>query len=384
MKLTDFASELVAKNHFIKASIGGFAGSGKSRTASELLAGAYKDMGCTKPILIIDNEKGSRFLIPFFQQHGIKPLLKETVELADVLTAFDYLKNGEIDFLFMDSLSKVWYRYVRQYRENREHFKNGKQVRAMTMKDWGTILPDWQEKFSDRFVEVPGNIIFTGRGGFTYEMEENEETHKKEFVKTGVKMKLAGETPFEPDLNIWMELNQEITKDGLRIWREAQVMKDRADIIDGKTFINPTYKDFQPVVRYLMGVPVGDVKGASSTENLAPKENEGFYAEKQARDIEVEKIKAIFDKAALGTSKEDKQLRTLIFEKFLGTTSMTEFEKMDVKSLYEARWNLEHMFSKWGLVPPEERKTLVESFTIEKATGDVLDLWENGKKASAA
>jgi len=39
------------------------------------------------------------------------------------------------------------------------------------------------------------------------------EQGKKEFSKSGVKMKLAGETPFEPDLNVWMELQQEI-KDG--------------------------------------------------------------------------------------------------------------------------------------------------------------------------
>ncbi|MCK4789976.1 MAG: hypothetical protein KAV87_39925 [Desulfobacteraceae bacterium] len=72
MKLTDFASPLAAKNNFIKMSIGGFAGSGKSRTGSEFIAGAYKYLKCKKPILFIDNEKGSRFLIPFFKNHGIE------------------------------------------------------------------------------------------------------------------------------------------------------------------------------------------------------------------------------------------------------------------------------------------------------------------------
>jgi hypothetical protein len=35
MKLSQFASNLVSRNHFIKASFGGFQGSGKTRTATE-------------------------------------------------------------------------------------------------------------------------------------------------------------------------------------------------------------------------------------------------------------------------------------------------------------------------------------------------------------
>src|SRR5690349_19786495 len=88
-----FASEIVAKNSFIKASFGGFAGSGKSRTGSEFVAGAYKQLKCDKPILIIDNEKGSRFLIPFFKKElpGVKVFVKDTTQLADVLSAMEML-----------------------------------------------------------------------------------------------------------------------------------------------------------------------------------------------------------------------------------------------------------------------------------------------------
>ena len=68
MKLTDFATTLAAKNHFIKASFGGFQGSGKTRTATEFIIGCYKDMKLTKPVLILDNEKGSRFLIPILKE----------------------------------------------------------------------------------------------------------------------------------------------------------------------------------------------------------------------------------------------------------------------------------------------------------------------------
>jgi len=341
MNLKDFATELKAKNNFIKASFGGFAGSGKTRTATEFIIGAYKDLGCKKPILIIDNEKGSRFLVPMFNDAGIETLVKDTLQLADVLQAFKYLNNGDIDFLFVDSLSKIWYKYVRDYKEkNRRTF--------MTLQDWGKILPAWQEEFADKFVELNGNCVFTGRGGYTYDMEQNDETKKKEFVKSGVKMKMAGETPFEPDLNLWMDIGQKLDKnDNPTIWRTGQVLKDRSGLIDGKVFKNPTYKDFKPVVQYLINVPKGEVAGKSSDQNLAPFESFDSLERKQQREIEMEKIKACFDKHEIGTGKEDKKQKILIFEKFFGTSSSAEIEKIKLDDLKDNRICLEEFFEKW-------------------------------------
>jgi len=96
MKLDDFAGELVASNKFVKAGFGGMAGAGKSRTATEFVIGSYKDLGYTKPVLVIDNEKGSRFLIPQFRAAGVDVRVKDTTSLQDVLTAFDFLRNGDI------------------------------------------------------------------------------------------------------------------------------------------------------------------------------------------------------------------------------------------------------------------------------------------------
>jgi len=325
MDLKDFASNLAAKDNFIKASFGGFAGSGKTRTATEFIIGAYKALNCNKPILIIDNEKGSRFLVPLFNKAGIKTLVKDTLNLADVLKAFEYLNNGDIDFLFIDSLSKIWYQYVRDYRaKNRRTF--------MTLQDWGKILPSWQEEFADKFVNLSGNCVFTGRGGYTYDMEENEETKKKEFVKSGVKMKMAGETPFEPDINMWMDICQSLDENGKpNVWREATIMKDRSGLIDGKVFKNPTYKDFAPVVDFLISVPKGEIAGSSDNSNLAPSENYSAYEKREHREILMDKLKVLFEKYGFGTSKEDKQYKALISEKFFGTASPAELIKTDLE-----------------------------------------------------
>lgn len=358
-KLARFATKLVSDNTFIKASFGGFAGSGKTRTATEFIIGCMKELKIEAPVLIIDNEKGSRFLIPIFEKAGIECHVKETVHLADIQQAFQLVTEGEVGFLFIDSLTKVWYQFIRDY-------KNVNNKKMMTLQDWGKILPAWQESFSDRFVAMSGNCVFTGRGGNTYDVEENEETHKKEFVKSGVKMKMAGETPFEPDLNVWMDQVQRLNKDGeLEVWREAQILKDRSGIIDGKIFHNPTYKNFAPVVQFIMGTPKGEVAKETFTDNLAPAEDFEHMARRDRREIENEKIKAQFDKAGFGTSKEDKQLKIQILEKIFNSTSQTEIEKMPTEQLTKCRENLEIMFSNWFELPDYEQKSrFVKDFQI--------------------
>ncbi len=341
MKLEDFANELVADNNFIKMCFGGFAGSGKSRTATEILVGLYKKMKYNKPVLFIDNEKGSRFLIPFFKKANIPVLVKETTKLQDVIESFEFLEKGELSAVFIDSLTKVWYRYVNEYKEkNRRVF--------MTLQDWGKILPAWQEAFANPFVECKETILFTGRGGYTYDVEENDETKKKEFIKSGIKMKMAGETPFEPDVNIWMEYCQEIVEGKPVVWREGLVLKDRSSLIDGKTFKNPTFKDVEPVIDYLLTTPKGEIKKETFTENIAPCENYDAIERRERKSIELEKIKNIFDKYGFGTSKEDKQLKVIVCEKVFGTSSGTEIEKKQLSQLTECRVKLEELLSEWN------------------------------------
>ena len=351
--LEGFATVLAAKVHFIKASFGGMPGTGKTTSGSDFVAGAYQDMKCTKPLLYIDNEKGSRFLVPFFKNAGIPVYVKETCYLGDILDAMKLLETHQIDMLFIDSLSKVWYQFVRDY-------KDANKVKFMSLEHWGKILPEWQERFSDRFAALEASIVFTGRGGFSYSKEDDTKdengnvTKKGAFIQSGVKMKLAGETPFEPDFNVWMELRQEVKKGKVVQWHEAQVLKDRnrdpKTTLDGKTFKNPTYKDFKPVISFILDTALGEVAGPSNTTNLAPSEDYEYQRRKQAREIELEKIKAEFDKQGLGSSKEDKQLKVLIVEKCFGTSSWAEIEKMEPKGLAIQREVLQQFFRKFEIL----------------------------------
>ena len=228
----------------------------------------------------------------------------------------------------------------------------------MTLQDWGKILPAWQEEFANKFVALIGNCVFTGRGGYTYDMEENDETHKKEFTKSGVKMKMAGETPFEPDINVWMEIAQEMEDGKPKIWREALIMKDRSGLIDGKTFKNPSFKDFEPFVKFLVKADKGDVAKASNTSNIAPKEE--YNDKKIHRDVLNEKIKAEFDKRQFGTSKEEKAQKLNIILKCFGTTSATEIENKKIEDLELGLQRVTEILQAWD--SSENKEGIIKDF----------------------
>ncbi len=363
MKLSDFATKLTAQNHFIKASFGGFQGSGKSRTATEFITGAYKDLKCTKPILIIDNEKGSRFLIPIFKHAGIEAIAKDTSNLSDIHEAFNFLASGEIDFLFIDSLTKIYYKFIKDYK-----LKNKKSF--MTLQDWGKILPVWQEEFSDRFVNAEGNIVFTGRGGFEYEKEEDtldengKVTEKGAFVKSGFKMKIAGETPYETDLNVWMELEKSLKDGKPHQTNNSYILKDRSDTINGKIFSMPKYKNFKPVINFILGLPIGEIAQETSNANLTPGNDLEYFENIQKRKIEIEKIAAVFELNGLGSprSAEEKKLKTMIIQKIFQTTSQTEIDKMPYTALNNFRVDLEELLKQ--LQDREDKIEFVEKYDL--------------------
>src|SRR6185503_10075486 len=98
---------------------------------------------------------------------------------------------------------------------------------------------------TDFYLNSKLHIIICGRAGFDYDYEENEETQRKELIKTGIKMKTEGEFGFEPSLLVEMEAVQNLAqgggrgkknaapKAGVSVTRRAVVLKDRFSVIDG-------------------------------------------------------------------------------------------------------------------------------------------------------
>jgi hypothetical protein len=236
----------------------------------------------------------------------------------------------------------------------------------MTLQDWGKVIPAWQKNFADRLVNLDGNVIFTGRGGNEYEYKEVDDGGeiKKQFVKSGVKMKMAAETPYEPDLNVWMDRCEKINENGkLEIWREATILKDRANLIDGKTFKNPKFKDFEPVVKYLLSIPVGEVSQETNKNNLAPSESYEYRNERDNVAIELEAVINLFILQKFGTTAEAKSLKLKILRKFFGTSTWGEIEKQPYKQLRESRISLEKFMDDSAF--EENREAFLENYKLD-------------------
>lgn len=244
MSADDFFQPLENTKPFVKAAFEGFAGSGKTRTAAELAIGLYKKIGSTKPIVAFDTEKAIHALKPKFDEAGITVKVKRSRTLADLKGTMAYVRDGYADIMIIDSITHVWEDVVQSYMRSKNRT-------FMQFDDWGIVKPLWKQEFSHPFVHDPCHAIMCGRAGFEYEEEVNERG-KKQIVKAGIKMKAEGETAYEPDILVLMERCEDIIGKEKKIWREATIIKDRSDLIDGKTFKNPTFKAFEPSVLALL------------------------------------------------------------------------------------------------------------------------------------
>ncbi|MDD3690319.1 MAG: hypothetical protein PHI81_09845, partial [Synergistaceae bacterium] len=81
---------------YFKAAFEGFAGSGKTYTASLVAIGIHKRIKSTKPVIIFDTEKASKFLKNIFQENGIELLVREARSLADLKETMRRMRQDKV------------------------------------------------------------------------------------------------------------------------------------------------------------------------------------------------------------------------------------------------------------------------------------------------
>ena len=168
---------------FAKIAFEGFAGDGKSYTTTLMAMGIHKMIKSEKPIAIFDTEKAFKALVPVFASNGIEAVVDdENRSLESLFQAIKWCEEGNADILIIDSITHVYEEFINAYMKQ----KNGTRLE---FQDWGVIKPMWKEKFSTPFVKANVHILFTGRAGYEYTQEVNEQTGKKEITKSGIKMK---------------------------------------------------------------------------------------------------------------------------------------------------------------------------------------------------
>lgn len=318
-----FFTSLDNAQPFFKAAFEGFAGSGKTYTMAQVAIGLHKRIKSTKPLVYFDTEKAGRHLRRLFKEAGIEVLYKESRTLADLAQAMKFCREGGSDILMLDSLTHVYEHFLQAYQAEKHRSR-------LQFEDWGVLKPKWKREFSEPFVRDRYHALFCGRAGYEYSDEKVEDPNtgkmKREIFKSGIKMKVEGETAYEPDMLVLMERFEEVLGEDKKVWREATIIKDRSTLLDGKTFKNPTYAHFAPSIDYLLDEAV-ESRAAPETPNDY-ETDDGRREFLRRRDIALETIEADLVKAWPGTSAEAKRMKVVALETAFGTASWTAVKVM--------------------------------------------------------
>lgn len=312
---------------FLKMAFQGFAGDGKTFTATQVAIGLHKLIKSQKPVAIFDTEEAAKALVDIFKDAKVEVVAATGQRsLAALNQAIKWCEAGNADILIVDSITHVWEEYLAAYMAEKRRSR-------LEFQDWGIIKPKWKREFSTPFVQAKVHIIFTGRAGYEYSDERNEETGKREIFKSGIKMKAETETAFEPDILVLMEKQMDIIGKDKKVTREATILKDRTNRIDGKTFINPTYKDFAPAINSLLSGEAKDDNNIEVIRDTFQDAESKMTENRMKRGKTIAEIEGVFTLMGLGTAVKDKQLKAAILNKIWKVVSIDKLDDIKVADL---------------------------------------------------
>lgn len=316
---------------FAKVGLMGFAGSGKSYTATEIAIGLHKmtvDAGIAKaddPINWIDTETGSDWLADRFRAEGINFQSAKTRAFTDLLTSVRESQH----ILIIDSITHFW-------RELCESWAKRKKKKRLSFGDWVGVKERWGE-FTDAFVNSPCNIIMCGRAGYEYDMFKDSDD-EWQIKKSGIKMSTEKETGFEPSLLVRMDRRQieTDTTAGYQLSHTAVVLKDRSTVLDGKVCDNPTFEFFRPhfEVINLGGKHLGVDLTRTSESSIEAPDADGKYLKDRCEAI-LDDIQGTIVKHFPGQTKEDKKSKIELMEKHFGHPGWTAITHLGENELRE-------------------------------------------------
>lgn len=341
--MNDFLQELGNDAGYLKAGFMGFQGSGKTFTATLLAIGVKKYFDLAGPVALFDTEAGSPYISKMVEEAtGQKMVGRRSRAFDDLLKVGRACEENGVSVLIVDSITHVWRELGKAYLKQVNDRQRQKIERAggifsprqrLEFQDWSNIKDKWAE-WTDFFLNSPLHIIICGRAGYEYDFEDREDGTGKDLVKTGIKMKVEGEFGYEPSLLVNMERHQTVDGVSTSITRRAMIIKDRFNLIDGKSFDNPTFDSFLPHVQSL--TPGGHVVIDTAVKSDAGVGEDGESAwkrEQKERVVLCEEIQGELLRAWPGQKAEEKKAKTEAIETAFGTRSWTKVEGMDSATL---------------------------------------------------
>lgn len=322
---------------YLKAGIMGFAGDGKTYTASEMAIGLVllmRQRGIAAgdlPVMFLDTETGSDWVKPRFDAENIELFTAKTRSFVDLLAAVNEAENSG-SVMIIDSISHFWTGLCDEYAQRRNR------KRGLEFSDWAWLKQEWR-RFTDRFVNSQAHIIMCGRAGYEYDFFEGDDG-KRQLAKTGIKMKAETETGYEPSILIQME--KQMNMDTGQTWRTARILKDRSTRIDGQVFANPTFKNFSPHIEFLnlggthIGVDTSRDNGELFADDGIPK----WQKEKRVKEIALDEIAELLIKHHSGSTNDAKRAKSNLLEMAFGSRSWERIRGMDWPTVRAARERL--------------------------------------------
>lgn len=359
---------------YFKAAFEGEPGTGKSWTAALVAIGLHKKINSKKPIVLIDTEKASKFLVPLFKEHGIEAMVRETHSLADLVKAMKLCSDGYADIMVIDSITHIWMDFQEAYKRklNRQVFQ---------IQDWMSIKSEWNKYFSIPLVQSPLHILATGRVSDRMEQEIDEDG-RKEFTKTGVKMQAEKNAAYEFDVLVLMERHELIQRKKREVWRQSVVLKGRGNLLDGAVFKNPTYEDFAPAVEAIIKDPIAarfSHAEQDAGELIKTEQDKRQWIQEKKRWLE--EIEGYLISIWPSSSAAEKKNKTDALEHAFNTRSWSAIEMMTPEVLEDGYARVRE-FAQQKIA--EAKKELPPELTPgEKFDKDLRDSKENNPKKPA-
>jgi hypothetical protein len=333
---------------YLRALFMGGAGSGKTYTACEVAIGLIGDMrkaglpAAEKPVYLLDSDGGSDWIAKRFRKAGIKLRVAKTKAFADLLPCIlDAEKNGSI--LIIDGISSFADEFEATYTQKK------KRDRGLEFSDHAYLKREWRQKFVEPFLGAGIHVIACGRAGFEYDTY-TDETGKKQVEKGKVKVKAIDNFTYEPSLVVLMEsVDAEVKVKGKRGTRDianrAQILKDRRpdeQSLNGKTFLNPTYKTFLPHIAALeIGAQGHGVDTARTSAHIIDNER-GREQDRLQKEIVLEEIQGLLVAHYPGQAAADKKAKQDLLVKHFGTRAWVECEKQMSLDMLRAGYDSLH------------------------------------------
>jgi hypothetical protein len=324
---------------YLKAGFLGFAGAGKTYTATLLGIAAQKILGQDAPIAMWDTEQGSVYMAPVVKALTGKDLLGDRSRSFSALMQFTRDCESEgVGVAVIDSVTHPWREmcdsFLEQVNDKRKR-DNKRPIGKLEFQHWGPIKGKWAE-FTVWYLNTQRHAIICGRAGFEYDFEVNDEG-RKELVKTGTKMKTETEFGFEPSLLVEMARERE---DGekKRNRRVATVLKDRFSVLDGSEFRFPSSsnhkKNLDAVLKAFEGhlallnpgAHAGIDAETKTAMDVDSEGDDGWMREKRQREIFCEEIQGELMAVYPGQSAAEKKAKADLINELFGTRSWTKVE----------------------------------------------------------